>query len=128
MKIDCKNTADQSKIGHYICVDLDTQASSKPVLYNGYTQVFVAQGANVTHSYLEETGGMVTPGVEKRDDEFSPDQRPARELEAQRPPLADSHLEAMDVHVTGADGAYEGTVMSMGGSGRVRPILADRRG
>jgi hypothetical protein len=36
----------------------------QPKLFNGYTQIFVKAGANVTHSYVEESGGVVTPGTE----------------------------------------------------------------
>lgn len=102
------------------CVDLDDTSESKPKLYNGYTQIFVGAGANVTHSYLEETGGLVTAGVEKADDEFAEGELTAREVEAARAPLRDTHLEAIDVHVTGEAGRYEGTLLSVGGSGRIR--------
>lgn len=102
-------------------VDLDDEEDShRPKLYNGYTQFFVKEGANVTHSYLEETGGVVTRGVELSD-EALPDGAPRpRDVEAQRPELKDTHLEAIDVHVTGERAAYTGTVMSIGGAGRVR--------
>ena len=111
------------------CVDLpdeldgtasDAAADAKPKLYNGYTQIFVHANANVTHSYLEESGGIVTGGVEKGDDEFDKGQTTARQVEAERPSLRDSHLEAIDVHIAGEDGAYEGTIMSVGGCGHVR--------
>ena len=103
------------------CVDLDLDnEQAKPKLYNGYTQVFVHKEGNMTHSYLEESGGIVTAGVEKSDDDFAEGEPTPREIEAARAPLQDSHLEAIDVHITGEDGAYEGTVMSVGGSGRVR--------
>lgn len=102
------------------CLDLKDASEPKPKLYNGYTQVFVGAGANVTHSYLEETGGMVTEGVEKSDDEFGDGEVKAREVEAARAPLKDTHLEAVDVHVTGEGGRYEGTLLSVGGSGRIR--------
>mmetsp|Transcript_15583 Transcript_15583/g.34019 ORF Transcript_15583/g.34019 Transcript_15583/m.34019 type:complete len:674 (-) Transcript_15583:96-2117(-) len=108
------------------CVDLDTRddAIANPKLYNGYTQVFVKGTANVTHSYLEESGGFVTAGVEKTDDEFEDDEELARGVEAKRPALKDTHLEAIDVHVMGEEGAYQGTVMSLGGSGRIRINLS----
>jgi Fe-S cluster assembly scaffold protein SufB len=102
------------------CLDLNDDSTPKPKLYNGYTQIFVGAGANVTHSYLEESGGMVTAGVEKGDEEFGEGEPKAREIEAARPPLKDTHLEAIDVHVTGQEGRYEGTLLSVGGSGRIR--------
>jgi Fe-S cluster assembly scaffold protein SufB len=112
------------------CVDLDededsvgTTARHRPKLYNGYTQIFVHEHANVTHSYLEEMGGIVTAGVEQGTTEAAESSAAAlhpRDREAARPALADSHLEAIDVHITGSDGYYSGTIMSLGGSGRVR--------
>lgn len=103
------------------CVDLDAD-DTKPRarLYNGYTQFFVKGDANVTHSYLDESGGMVTGGVEEGGEKG--DQ--AREVESQRAALKDTHLEAIDVHVMGDDGAYQGTMMGVGGSGRVRIALS----
>ena len=95
------------------CVDLDDESDHVPKLYNGYTQMFVKEGANITHSFLEETGGMVTAGVEQNDDAL-------RNVEAERPALKDTHLECVDVQCIGDDSRYEGVVMSVGGSGRVR--------
>jgi len=106
------------------CVDLDNSSDHVPKLYNGYTQVFVKAEANVTHSYLEESGGMVTAGVEKSDDEFEESETKPREMESQREELKDTHLEAIDVHIMGENGDYEGTVMSIGGSGRVRIAMS----
>ena len=95
-----------------------------PKLYNGYTQMFVNNGTNVTHSYLEESGGTVTAGVEVRDASLPEGETSRREIEAARPELLDTHLEAIDVHVMGENAEYQGTVMSMGGSGRVRIALS----
>jgi len=102
------------------CVDLDTEVEYKPKMHNGYTQVFVKAGANLTHSLLEESGGFVTPGVEKPDDDLKETETPPREIEAERPALKDTHFETIDVQLLGEDAAYEGTLMSVGGSGRVR--------
>jgi SUF system FeS cluster assembly, SufBD len=102
-------------------VDLDNGSTTHTAkLHNGYTQVFVHSKANVTHSYLEESGGLVTMGTEKLDEEFGADETPARVIESQRSELKDTFLEAIDVHIMGEKGSYEGTIMSMGGSGRVR--------
>ena len=108
------------------CVDLstDNDAVHHASLYNGYTQILVHGTANVTHSYLEETGGLVTAGVERTDDEYQAGQALDREVEASRPALKDTHLEAIDVHVMGEDGAYQGAIMSLGGSGHVRIALS----
>jgi Fe-S cluster assembly scaffold protein SufB len=105
-------------------LDEDLAVDHRPKLFNGYTQVFVKGSANVTHSYLEESAGMVTSGVEKADAEFGQGVPPARTVEAARPQLKDTHLEAIDVHVIGQAGAYEGTVMCMGGSGHTRVALS----
>lgn len=102
------------------CVDLDDESEYVPKLYNGFTQMFVKEGANVTHSFLEESGGMVTAGVEKNDDDFGEDEPVARFVEAEREELKDTHLECVDVQCIGDDSSYEGTVMSVGGSGRIR--------
>lgn len=102
------------------CVDLDDGSKNVPKLYNGYTQFFVYEGSNVTHSYLEESGGMVTAQVERSDDSFEDGEPIPRFVEAERPELKDTHFECVDVHVAGDDGSYEGTIMSLGGSGRVR--------
>jgi len=102
------------------CVDLDDETDHIPKLYNGYTQIFVKEGANMTHSFLEESGGMVTPGVEKNDNAFGEDEPVARFVEAERPALKDTHLECVDVQCIGDDSSYEGIVMSVGGSGRIR--------
>jgi Fe-S cluster assembly scaffold protein SufB len=83
---------------------------------NGVTQIFVEGGAKVQHSYIEETGGLVTSGVENQsDEEVTP-----RDIEAKRKALKDTHFEMIDVHVTGDDGSYEGTVLGIGGNGRSR--------
>ncbi|KAI2507547.1 Uncharacterized protein family (UPF0051) [Fragilaria crotonensis] len=87
--------------------------------------LFVKEGADVSHSYLEETGGMVTGATELRDDQLPDDGSvPPRVQEASRPALKDTHLEAMDVHVIGNDAKYSNTVMSIGGSGRVRIAMS----
>jgi Fe-S cluster assembly scaffold protein SufB len=105
------------------CVDLD-EGEKRPTLYNGYTQVFVKKGANVTHSYLEETGGVVTGGTEISDDMVPEGETSPREIEAARPELMDTHLETIDAHIIGEDASYRSTLLSFGGSGRVRIALS----
>mmetsp|Transcript_5056 Transcript_5056/g.10397 ORF Transcript_5056/g.10397 Transcript_5056/m.10397 type:complete len:690 (-) Transcript_5056:1763-3832(-) len=103
------------------CVDLDDASTHVPKLYNGFTQILVKEGANIHHSFLEESGGKVTPGVEKNDDDSGDeDDANARSIEAERPAMKDTHLECVDVQCIGDDSTYEGTVMSVGGSGRIR--------
>jgi Fe-S cluster assembly scaffold protein SufB len=102
------------------CVDLDSESEHVPKLYNGYTQIFVKENANVTHSLLEESGGVVTAGVEKKDDQFAEGEMLARRVESERDCLKDTHFETIDAHVIGDNGSYEGTMICVGGSGRVR--------
>jgi Fe-S cluster assembly scaffold protein SufB len=99
-------------------------AATRPKLYNGYTQIFVKANANVTHSCVEESGGIVTPNVELADDQFAEGVPTSREIEAQRPELRDTHLDVIDVHIVGENGDYAGTMMNMGGSGRVRVAMS----
>ena len=106
------------------CVDLDQGDDDRPTLYNGFTQVFVKKGADVSHSYLEETGGMATGATELSDDQVPEGTTSPRVVEASRPSLKDTHLEALDVHVIGNDARYANTVMSIGGSGRVRIAMS----
>lgn len=107
------------------CVDLENEEDKhRPKLYNGYTQIFVKDYANVTHSYLEESGGMVTGGVEQNDEDVKEGEPNPREVEAARPALKDTHLEAIDVHLVGDQSGYQGTMMGLGGSGRVRTSMS----
>ena len=101
-------------------VDLDEGSDHVPKLYNGFTQMVINEGAEVSHSFLEESGGMVTPAVENSDLDYSEDEPSPRMVEAERPELQDTHLECVDVQCIGDDSRYEGTLMSVGGSGRIR--------
>lgn len=102
------------------CVDLHGDDRTLPKLYNGYTQIFLKENATVTHSFLEESGGMATGGTEISDEEVEEGAERPRETEAKRPELKDTHLDAIDVHITGENASYKGTMMNFGGSGRVR--------
>eukprot|EP00560_Eucampia_antarctica_P007556 CAMPEP_0197827626 /NCGR_PEP_ID=MMETSP1437-20131217/4355_1 /TAXON_ID=49252 ORGANISM="Eucampia antarctica, Strain CCMP1452" /NCGR_SAMPLE_ID=MMETSP1437 /ASSEMBLY_ACC=CAM_ASM_001096 /LENGTH=684 /DNA_ID=CAMNT_0043428547 /DNA_START=62 /DNA_END=2116 /DNA_ORIENTATION=+ len=104
------------------CVDLkavDKSEKPVPIFHNGYTQIYVKGGANMTHAYLEESGGMVTSGVENRFEGGEGLVSP-RDVESQRSALRNTHFETLDVHVTGDDGKYVGTYMTFGGNGRSR--------
>jgi Fe-S cluster assembly scaffold protein SufB len=107
------------------CVDLENDGEHyRPKLYNGYTQFFIKENSNVTHSYLEESGGIVTGGVEQSGDDLMEGATDPREVESQRPALKDTHLEIIDVHLMGQGGGYQGTMMGLGGSGRVRTSMS----
>ena len=107
------------------CVDLEKDDDKhRPKLYNGYTQFFVKENANVTHSYLEESGGVPTGGVELNDEDVKEGEPSPREVEAARAELKDTHLEAIDVHLIGNKAGYQGTMMGLGGSGRIRTSMS----
>ena len=107
------------------CVDLEIADDQHiPKLYNGYSQFFVKENANITHSYLDESGGIVTGGVELSDEDLKEGEPSPREIESQRPALKDTHLEAIDVHLIGERAGYQGTMMGLGGSGRVRNAMS----
>ena len=109
-----------------MCVDLDDTTEDKSpcaTLVNGYTQIYIGSNANFTHSFLEESGGKATPRVELSDVEVEADEsltENPRDVEARRPALRNTHLQAIDVHVTGDNGNYESSLMELGGSGRSR--------
>jgi len=105
--------------------DSDEAAVNKAKLNNGFTQIYIKKGANLTHAYLEETGGIVTPGVEltSSDEDGSAGIDP-RQMESDRPALRNTHLESIDVHVAGDGGRYTAAIMDLGGNGRSRISLS----
>ena len=105
--------------------DSDEAAVNKAKLNNGFTQIYIKKGANLTHAYLEETGGIVTPGVEltSSDEDGSAGIDP-RQMESDRPALRNTHLESIDVHVAGDGGRYTAAIMGLGGNGRSRISLS----
>lgn len=106
-------------------VDLDIpDVAAIPTLYNGYTQFFLQGNANVTHAYLEETGGIVTGGTEVSDESLPEGVTPPRQVESTRPALKNTHMEVLDAQVMGNDGSFTSTMMAIGGSGRVRLALS----
>jgi Fe-S cluster assembly protein SufD len=112
-----------------MCIDLDddtvsSSSSPRPTLVNGYTQIYVGKDANVTHSFLDESGGIVTPNIEMSDEEFKaefPDiiDLP-REVESQRPALRNVNFQVIDAHIVGDSGSYISSVLELGGTGRSR--------
>jgi len=100
-------------------VDLD-EGTARPTLHNGYTQVYIKEGADFLHTFLEESGGIVTAGTEKSEHELSEGDISPRIIESERCALKNTHLETIDVQVVGNDATYEGIIMNIGGSGRVR--------
>lgn len=110
-----------------MCVDLEDSSEGEetiahPTLVNGYTQIFVGSEANVTHSFLEESGGTVTPNVEMSDDEATEANlaKTPREVEAERPALQNTNFQCIDAHVVGDSGSYSASLMELGGCGRSR--------
>ena len=115
-----------SLVQTYIDLDGGDEATgNKAKLNNGFTQIYINKGANLTHAYLEETGGIVTPGVElPSDNEDGSVSVDPREMESNRPALRNTHLESIDVHVAGDDGRYTAAIMGLGGNGRSRISLS----
>jgi hypothetical protein len=119
-------------------VDLgeDSDESHYPTFVNGYTQIFVGTNANVTHCYLEESGGVVTSRVEMSEDELNavskkmtPESAATfvanpREVESQRPGLKNTHFQSIDVHIAGEDGSFSSSLMQLGGTGRSRIAIS----
>jgi len=100
-------------------VDLD-EGDARPTLHNGYTQIYVKDGAKFLHTYLDESGGIVTAGTEKTNEDLFDGEVSPRITESERPALKDTFLESIDVQLVGDDSTYEGVIINMGGSGRVR--------
>lgn len=105
-------------------VDLDecNAENSVPRFVNSCTQIYLGKDTNVTHSYLEETGGIATGGVETgltADDKKKGLETP-RAIESKRKETKNTHFETIDVHVKGENGRYEGTAIAIGGNGRCR--------
>lgn len=110
-----------------MCVDLNenSEESNCATFVNGYTQVYVGANANVTHSFLEESGGQAVSRVEMSDEEAAEESIPnPREEESKRPALRDTNFQAIDVHITGDEGAYAGSLMELGGCGRSRVAIS----
>lgn len=107
-------------------VDLDEEDNEifNQKFVNSCTQIYVDSGANVTHSYLEETGGMVTGGIETPTEEEKEGEESKRAIEAKRGALRDTHFESIDVHVIGEDGAYKGAALCVGGNGKSRVAIS----
>jgi len=112
-----------------MCVDLDDNSEDKlpcATFVNGYTQIYVGANANMTHSFLEESGGYVTGRVEMSDDEVAAEglaENP-RDVESRRPALLNTNFQAVDVHLTGDNGFYDSSFMELGGSGRSRMAIS----
>lgn len=103
-------------------VDLDETNSDDSVqkFVNSCTQMYVGSSANVRHSYLEESGGMVVGKVEQDASADEEAEESPKEAESNRKELRNSFFEAVDVHITGDDGSYEGAFLTIGGNGRSR--------
>lgn len=106
------NNTTLSFVQAFVDLDENNAENSVPKLVNSCTQVYVGSSTNVTHSYLEETGGVATGGVEAGSD--------ARKIESKRKETRNTHFETIDAHVIGEDGRYEGTAIAIGGNGRSR--------
>ncbi|KAL3807762.1 hypothetical protein ACHAXA_000675, partial [Cyclostephanos tholiformis] len=113
-----------------MCVDLDddnvialsssSSSSPQPTLVNGYTQIYVGRDANVTHTFLDESGGIITPDVDMSNKEASALFTPSsinddNDIKSRRPALrSNANFQAINVHVVGDNGSYASTVMEIG--------------
>lgn len=86
---------------------------ARPLLVNGYTQVWLKENANITHCFVEESGGLPVKGVEERNDDL-------RSQETARKAAANTILETLDVHCAGDNSHYNATNIAVGGNGRTR--------
>jgi hypothetical protein len=89
-------------------------SSSRPVFNNGYTQILLKDHANVTHTMIEESGGVAVSGVEDTNNDA------IRTEESIRPALLNTVLDTLDVHCAGTDASYIGTQISASGNARTR--------
>jgi Fe-S cluster assembly scaffold protein SufB len=92
--------------------DMNT-VESVPLLINGYTQMWLKANATISHSYIDESGGMPVMGVEGSNETI-------RQEENDRPASANTVLETLDVHCAGVHSCYKGTIVSVGANARIR--------
>jgi hypothetical protein len=93
--------------------DATSTSSSVPLLINGYTQIWLKENATISHSYIDESGGLPVMGVEGMDESV-------RRQEDDRPASTNTLLETLDVHCAGKNSCYHGTIISVGGNARTR--------
>jgi Fe-S cluster assembly scaffold protein SufB len=98
-----------------------TAVTAAPRMHNGYTQFFIQENANVTHTYVDESGGLVGSNLEQ-DDAIDTTRRDA---EKARPESRNLHMECINVQHTAKSATYKGTILSVGGNGRSRTCVAN---
>lgn len=95
-------------------IDLSSSSPSTTIsgatLFNSYTQVMVGENATISHSYVDESGGIFEASVDTDDE--------AMEREAQRPGLKNTLLETISVHLNGQHASYSNAIIAGGGNGR----------
>jgi len=101
-------------VQHVVDVEQDLGARG-PSFFNGYTQVLVGAGANVTHSFVDESGGVFEADVENDDD--------ARGREMGRTQIQNTFFETISAHINGEGGRFETAMIGSGGHGRSRISL-----
>ena len=95
----------------------EAKRPSRPTFKNGYTQIWIKDYANVTHTMIEETGGIAVSGIEDSDN------NEIRAAESDRPALLNTFLDTLDVHCAGLASSYIGTTIGANGNGRTRLAL-----
>ncbi|GMH53575.1 hypothetical protein TrST_g6845 [Triparma strigata] len=97
-------------------VDVEQDLGARgPSFFNGYTQAVVGAGANVTHSFVDESGGVFEADVENDEG--------AREQEMKRTQIQNTLFETISAHVNGENGSFETAMIGSGGHGRSRVCL-----
>lgn len=108
-----------SFIQSFVDLDVSDNEGFNQKFVNSCTQIYVGSGANVTHSYIEETGGLATGGVEATSADVEGEES-KKDIEAKRDELRDTHFENVDAHIVGENGSYGIAAMSVGGNGKSR--------
>ena len=84
-----------------------------------HLQQMEGRSKSIPFLFRQNTPGVEAGSVDEEEGVESP-----REKESKQKELKDTHFESIDVLVTGDDGWYEGTILSLGGSGRSRIATA----
>lgn len=101
-------------------IDREVNAPASPRMHNGYTQFFIESQANVSHAYVDESGGMVAQNLEQDNITITA----GREAENARPASRNLHMECINVQHTAKFARYKGTIVAVGGNGRSRTCVS----
>jgi len=103
-----------SFIQHSIDLDIPNKPVNMcPKFFNGFTQMTMDEDAKLGVSYLEETGGFVTPAIENS--------MSLRRIEQNRPEMKNTFFDNYDIQMSGMGAMLNLTTASIGAAGFVRP-------